>query len=192
MGMPVPVERWTRAEVQAIPDTRCRYELVGGELLVTPSPGLRHQVVVARPMLAIGPYVERHGIGLLLTSPADLHFADDQLLQPDLFVLPRGADPGERWERPVVPLLVIEVVSPSTVRYDREVKRRAYLQAGIPEYWVADPERRQVERWRPGRDEPEVLEERLRWEPAGAAAPLELDLRQLFAPIDRDGPPGDR
>lgn len=178
--MPARAFRWTREAVQAIPDTRSRYELVGSELCVTPSPGAPHQGVVTGLALAIGRHVHAHRLGRLYTSPADLHFRDDQLLQPDLFVLPWDASPGVRWERAVVPLLVIEVVSPGSAESDRGSKRIAYLEGGVREYWVADPVARHVERWRQGDVAPAIERGTLSWQPRADVPGLVIELVEVF------------
>ena len=78
-------------------------------------------------------------------------------------------------------LLAIEVLSPSTARADRTTKRRRYQRAGVPEYWVVDLDARLVERWRPEDVRPEVLTEKLAWQPDPSAPPFELDLPRYFA-----------
>ena len=80
-------------------------------------------------------------------------------------------------------LLVIEVTSPSTARQDRQLKRRRYQRAGVPEYWIVDLDARIVERWRPQDERPEILDEQLTWQPQPGAAPLEIDLVSLFARV---------
>ena len=80
-------------------------------------------------------------------------------------------------------VLAIEILSPSTARYDRVVKRRFYQRAGVGEYWIVDLNARLVERWQPGQGSPEILAERLVWAPSGATEPLELALEPLFAAI---------
>ena len=80
-------------------------------------------------------------------------------------------------------LLVVEVISPSSARYDRQLKRLRYQRARVPEYWVVDLDARVVERWRPDDERPEILTERLRWELAPGAAPVEFDLAAYFADV---------
>jgi Uma2 family endonuclease len=80
-------------------------------------------------------------------------------------------------------VLVIEVLSPATARYDRQLKRRRYQRARVPEYWIVDVDSRLIERWRPNDERPEMLEERLTWKPAPGDASLDLDLTQLFAEL---------
>ena len=184
MVMPEMAQSWTREMVLALPDDGNRYELFGGELLVTPSPSPKHQVVLSALFGRLAPYVAQEGIGYILWSPADLALDGEQLAQPDMFVVP-GAKGGAtaRWADIPLPILVIEVLSPSTARYDRQVKRRWYQRAGIPEYWIVDPDARQVERWRPTDERPEVLDDSLAWQPAGAGEPLVIDLVGLFAEV---------
>jgi Uma2 family endonuclease len=75
------------------------------------------------------------------------------------------------------------VLSPSTARADRTIKRRRYQRAGVPEYWIVDPDARTVERWRPDDERPEVLSETIAWRPSPDVEPLAMDLPTLFARI---------
>ncbi|MBK9978541.1 MAG: Uma2 family endonuclease [Gemmatimonadetes bacterium] len=94
MSMPAALDRYyTREEVLAFPDDGNRYELVHGELLVSPAPRTRHQRVVGRLHFALMRYVEAHSAGEVLMSPADISWGGlpDVLVQPDLFVVPRSS-----------------------------------------------------------------------------------------------------
>ena len=79
--------------------------------------------------------------------------------------------------------LVIEVLSPSTTRYDRFTKRRLYQERQIPLYWIVDPDQQRVEVWRPDLELPEVEAKRIVWHPTGAGTPLVADLPDLFKPL---------
>lgn len=81
------------------------------------------------------------------------------------------------------PILIIEVLSPSSARFDRVVKRRRVQRAGIPEYWIVDLDARMVERWRPSDERPEINDGLLVWRPEGASLPLEVGLPELFTSI---------
>ncbi|MGH7754471.1 MAG: Uma2 family endonuclease [Gemmatimonadales bacterium] len=177
--MPDTARKWTREMVLALPEDGNRYELFDGELLVTPSPAMRHQLAVALLGDVISPYVTAHRLGRTLTSPADLHLGGEQLSQPDLFVLP-ALPPDRRWSAAPNPILVIEVLSPSSARGDRLVKRRRFQRTGIPEYWIVDLDARIVERWRPDDQRPEIMDERLEWHPGEAPMALVIDLPTLF------------
>ena len=184
--MPVTVaRRWTVQEVLALPEEPGkRFEVVDGELLVSPSPRLRHQRGVRVLLRAIDTHVESHRLGEVLSSPADLDLRDGQLVQPDIFVV--GYGPEERpedWSEVGVPILVVEVLSPSTARYDRTLKRKLYQRTGVAEYWIVDLDARLIERWRPEDDRPEILTDQLAWSPAGSADPLALSLPEFFTTV---------
>ena len=89
MAMPDTARRYTVDEVLAFPSDGTRYELVQGELLVTPAPSQTHQRVLARLHLAIGPYVAAYGgVAVVFFSPADVIWGPEDYVQPDLFVVP--------------------------------------------------------------------------------------------------------
>jgi Uma2 family endonuclease len=87
------------------------------------------------------------------------------------------------WRSMQTLLLVVEALGPSTAGRDRFGKRRRYQEAGVPLYWLVDPDERQVEIWTPADAFPRFGRERLRWEPAGAVRPFTLELGELFRPI---------
>lgn len=180
MPMALETEPRTRAEVLALPYDGCRHELVDGLHLVTPSPRPRHQFAQSRLIEALLPHIRAHRLGDLLASPADLTLGEDEVLQPDLFLLPPMPAIPVSWEAAPAPTLVIEIISPSSARFDRDIKRRRYQRAGVRDYWVVDPEQRQVEVWHPTAEAGEVWRERLVW-PVPAEAPLVVDLEAVFS-----------
>jgi Uma2 family endonuclease len=184
MGMPQAARDWTVQRVLALPDDGKRYEVVDGELLVTPSPTFHHQDAVLALAWRLKPFVSSSGAGYLSISPADIELDERTLVQPDLFVfeLPGGRRP-ERWKDISRILLAVEVLSPSSARADRHLKRRRYQRYGISEYWIVDLDSRLVERWRPGDERPEILSETLTWQPLDSAAPFELDVSGFFAEV---------
>jgi Uma2 family endonuclease len=187
MGMPASARRWTAAEVRAMQDESRpapRFELIDGELIVTPSPRGVHQMAVFRLMRALDDYLEIEVIGVAVMSPADIELADESVAQPDVFVVPAAlAGPPLEWTNVRSLLLAIEVLSPSSVRHDRVTKRKFYQRMRVPEYWVVDLDARRVERWRPDDSEAEAVETVLEWRPAGSRAPLTLDLAALFTRV---------
>ncbi len=189
MGMPQQATRWTAEQVRALPDDGNRYEVVDGELLVTPAPAKLHQRAVGLLHVLLEQYVRAAGLGEALTSPADIELDRYGMVQPDVFVegLVDGR-PTQTWNAGAPLLLVVEVLSPSTARADRTVKRRRFQRAGIPEYWILDIDARVVERWRPGDERPEVLAETIEWTPAPGADPLTIALSLLFARIHGEQP----
>ncbi|MGH7622905.1 MAG: Uma2 family endonuclease, partial [Gemmatimonadaceae bacterium] len=188
MAMPAIRRRWTAMAVRDL--TRessawSRYELVAGELLVTPSPGLSHQAAVGELFALLHAYTSREQIGTTLVSPADLELLPDTILQPDIFVVPqdlaRLEDPS--WRDVTSLLLAIEVLSPASMRTDRVIKRDFYMESAVAEYWVIDVDSRAVERWLPANEAPIIERARLSWWLAGATAALVIDLPALFGRI---------
>lgn len=181
--MPAALDRYhTREEVLALPEDGNRYELVHGELLVSPSPRYRHQWAVLRLATQLDAYLQRTDVGTVMVSPADLSFGhDDLLVQPDIFVIARtGAEPRE-WDDVRRLALVVEVLSPSTSRNDRFTKRRLYQTLGVPIYWIVDPDQRRAEVWTPEATAPVYETQRLMWQPTQSIEPLSVDLSSLFA-----------
>ncbi len=182
MSMPAALDRYyTREEVLAFPDDGKRYELVHGELLVSPSPRSRHQWAVVQLATALMEYVRRNRIGATLVSPADLSFGrDDLLVQPDVFVIAGEGAERLEWDELRALSLIVEVLSPSTSRYDRFTKRRVYQQLGVPVYWIIDLDQRRAEVWTPEATAPAYEPVQLTWHPLGAAEPLVIPLASLF------------
>jgi Uma2 family endonuclease len=181
--MPAQNTEWTAEMVRALPEDGNRYEVLDGELLVTPAPSYRHQAVLARLYDLIAPYVRQHALGWTLWSPADIEFSPGTLLQPDLFVVPdEGGGEPRIWSDVRKLLLVVEGVSPSSARNDRVKKRPKYQEAQVPEYWIVDTDSRLIERWRPEDERPEVIAGTLDWHPRAGIDPLRIPLDQVFGP----------
>jgi Uma2 family endonuclease len=179
-------KRWTYAEFARLPASgSTRYEIIDDELIVTPSPGLRHQRVVKRLVRTLDDFAEANDLGEVFISPFDVLLEEGDYLEPDVLfvrkdrahvVTDRGIDGP--------PDLVVEVLSPSTEDRDRGIKLERYRHYGVPEYWIVDPDARTVEIWRlgEGASEPVALEQAdiLRWEPVTGGATLEVALPELF------------
>jgi Uma2 family endonuclease len=182
MGMAAPIY-YTADMVRALPEDGNRYEVVYGELLVTPAPRPWHEVVQRRILVAIDSYLGRHSVGEVLGSRADISWGPDVLVSPDVFVVPLEQARTLDWSKMRDLLLVVEVLSPSSAKHDRFLKRRRYQEAGIPLYWIVDPDERQVEVWTPSDSFPRFEHEQVVWHPSGAAEPFSLSLAELFRPI---------
>jgi Uma2 family endonuclease len=137
---------WTYTDYAALPDDGRRYEIVNGVLLMTPSPSWSHQEIVGRFLRYLSTYIESVGLGGAFTSPIDVELTPKDVFQPDVVVLLKTGREKLR-KRHIVgaPDLVVEVASPGTAPYDRLNKYDAYARAGVPEYWIASPEKRTVE-----------------------------------------------
>jgi len=181
MGMAVTY--YTADLVRALPEDGRRYEVVHGELLVTPAPRAWHQELVARLFEQVRGYLRRESVGHALLSPADISWSDDTLVQPDVFVVPLAEARTLDWRQMKTLLLAVEVLSPSTARADRFTKRRLYQEVGVPTYWNVDPDRRRVEVWTPEAAFPAVEWEAVMWRPAGADRELTIQLEELFRAV---------
>ncbi len=182
MGMAAPAY-WTADMVRALPEDGNRYEVVYGELLVTPAPRPWHEVLVTRLIHSLGSYLQRERVGIVLGSRADISWSEDVLVQPDVFVVDIAQARTLDWARFQRLLLIAEVLSPSSARSDRFLKRRRYQEAGVPAYWIVDGDTRDVEVWTPDMRFPTIERERLVWHPTGATTPYTLELSELFRPI---------
>jgi Uma2 family endonuclease len=188
MAMPALQGRhWSVREVRQLiadaPLATPRYELVAGELLVTPSPTALHQSAVTLLLTALDTYARKNRIGVASTSPFDVELEPESLVQPDVFVTPTQEARRLLTEMPARELLIaIEVISPSSARYDRVTKRALY-QRHVSEYWVIDLNARLVERWVPNDDRPELIIDTLVWRPEGASEPFTLEIPGYFADV---------
>lgn len=126
----------TYEDLRDLPDDGRRYELIDGALLVTPAPGGPHQVVVGALYRLL--WAARRPGTTVLVSPIDFVPQPQSALQPDVVVVDDDEASRARLTRP--PLLVVEVISPSSRSLDLGAKRYAYAQAGVPHYWVVDPQ----------------------------------------------------
>jgi len=172
--------RWTLEEVHALPEDGNKYELVHGELWVTPAPTNRHETILARLTRILDPYVEAQALGFVYRPRAVFRVGRDMEVEPDLMVRQPHPDPDGSWETAPLPILVVEVVSRSTRRRDFGAKRELYMEKGIPEYWIVDHGPCTITVVKPGRDA-EVVTDRLTWAPSGASEPLVFELARVFA-----------
>ena len=127
MSMPALQIEWTADMVRDLPDDGNRYEVVDGELLVTPAPNLIHQLIVGQLHVMLALWLETHRIGVVFFSPSDIEFSRTRRVQPDVFVVPNGGmdRKGRGWGVESL-MLSIEVLSPSTALYDK-TKETAYV-----------------------------------------------------------------
>lgn len=143
--MTLPKPNFTYAEYQRLPDDQ-RYEVLEGELVMTPGPGKDHQLIVLDLGGLLRSLTRKAGLGLVFIAPFDVILSEQTVVQPDVLYISQ-----ERLnivqERGVFgpPDLVVEILSPSTAQRDLEVKRLLYGKHGVREYWVVDPIARSVE-----------------------------------------------
>lgn len=136
MAVLVASQVWTREDLEHLPDDGQRYEIIDGVLVVTPSPLSRHQFVLSGLYDAMRAACPDHL--RVVFAPLDVVLGDDTVLEPDLLVARR--DQFDRRGLPARPELAVEVLSPSTLVIDRGIKREAFERAGVPAYWLVDPD----------------------------------------------------
>jgi len=184
MDMATAARRWTVDMVRSLPDDGNRYEVVDGMLLVTPAPSWPHQVAVGELYQFLTSYLGDHPVGYAMVAPTDIEYDNENMVEPDVFVVPLVGDrPPRSWQEAGRLMLAVEVLSPSTKKADRVVKRRLYQQQGVPQYWMVDLGQRRIERWRPGAEHPEIVTDALSWQPDDRHPPLVIDLARYFARV---------
>ena len=173
---------YTYADLLEMPDDNVRREIIDGELIVSPSPVTRHQVVLGRLYLVFGNHLAEHGGGRVFFAPLDIVLSDTNVVEPDLFfVADDQLEILTSKNVSGVPALVVEVLSKP--RMDRVRKRELYARFGVPEYWIVDPEADRVEVYllaTNGYDKPSIVEpgDTLAYERLPG---LTVDLSALFA-----------
>lgn len=178
--------RWTWEEYARLPsEGSTRYEVIDGELFVTPAPSRAHQRVVGRLVARLVSFVEEHGAGEVYPGPFDVLFGEGDYLEPDLLFV-RADRTDVLSDRGVEgpPDLVVEVISPSTAARDRGLKLERYRHFGVEEYWIVDPGERTIEVWRLTgvENRPNLLGEpdTLEWTPGPGGPTLTLAVGDLF------------
>jgi Uma2 family endonuclease len=182
MVMALTVPRYTVADLEHFPDDGQRYELLDGHLLVTPSPGMDHQTVAYRLVLALGGAVEGRP-GLRIVGPGVVVREPGTQLQPDVMVFRATGPLTASWKEIEEVWLAVEVLSPSSRIYDREFKRDAYLALGVDEVWLVDMKERAVLVSRAGAPQDQRVTGRLLWHPPRLEVPVDLDLDVIFAEL---------
>jgi Uma2 family endonuclease len=135
---PRPI-KLTYEDYVSLPDDGRRYEILDGELVVSPSPTTRHQIVVRNLLLALGNWVRAKGAGTVLCAPLDNILAQTTIVQPDVMYVSkaRASIMSERGME-AAPDLVIEILSGSTAARDRGIKKQLYAQYGVLRYWIVN------------------------------------------------------
>jgi Uma2 family endonuclease len=176
MHMALKTHRWTRADLERMPDDGNRYEVIRGELLVSPAPRPAHVYIQDELLRVLIPYCATLDLAV---SQAGAFVDQDSETIPDTIVRTRLTPPPVGWEAAPIPVLVIEVLSDSTKRRDELKKRAFYMEAGIPEYWIVDGDTRSIRVITSAGDHTETS--MIRWLPAGASQPFVMDIRAFFS-----------
>lgn len=134
------------AEYAAIPNDGRRHEVIDGEHYVNPAPNLYHQAISKRLQHQLYTKIELTGLGTLYSAPCDVQLSDHDIVQPDLLVvLSSRSHIFTAIEVKGAPDLLVEILSPSSVEYDRTLKTELYQRCGVREYWIVDPSEHALE-----------------------------------------------
>lgn len=174
---------WTYSEFARLPSDGNCYEVIAGELYVTPAPRPRHELFSQRLNLQLAPFVEQHNLGWVFTALIDVLFARGEYVEPDLVFVRRervGIITDRGIEGP--PDLIVEILSDWTARMVRGVKLRQYTRFGVPLYWIADPDAHRIEVYRLHTDPttPIVETESVSWTPVPGGPTLTIEVPPLF------------
>ena len=176
--------KFTYADYKHLPESETkRYELLGGELVMVPSPNERHQRIARNLGFILWEYIRQHELGVMYHAPFDVVLSPENVVQPDiLFITAERAHIITEDNVQGAPDLVIEILSPATAGRDRTYKRTLYSRYGVQEYWLVDPKERTVEVLTPGERGFERTVEYGRDEVLRSPLlqGLEIDLREVF------------
>ena len=138
--------KFTYDDYLLLPDDGKRYEILDGELLMSPSPKHLHQKVSLRLARILADFVENNSLGEILCAPFDVVLSPDHVVQPDiLFVSNQNIEKIKETHFAGTPDFVIEILSKSTLQRDRIVKRKIYARFGLQEYWLVHPEKKYIQ-----------------------------------------------
>jgi Uma2 family endonuclease len=139
MALPEQV-RFKAADIWDTPDDGKRYEVIDGQLFVSPPPVTEHQGASGSIYFHIAGYVRQRQLGKVFYAPIGVVLDDENGVQPDIiYVSQERLDIVSHRGIEGAPDLVVEILSPSTRSRDRGIKMRRYALAGIPHYWIVDP-----------------------------------------------------
>lgn len=186
MAMPriAPIRQqrfWTVDALERLPNDGNRYEILHGELLVTPLPSGGHQGVAGRLFFILSRWCREH-TGWAVRAPGGVYISQTSWLEPDVAVYPAPEYDDLDWRDMPTPLLVVEVASRSTRKRDRHQKRPAYLAHGVIEVWTIEKKTRVIERWTSASEFPETLHGSITWQPDTTKPALVVSEAELFGP----------
>ncbi|MCL6559330.1 MAG: Uma2 family endonuclease [Firmicutes bacterium] len=122
------------------------YQLIGGELVLTPAPGTYHQIISMKLEFQMVDFVSKNGLGIVLYAPIDVYLEETETYQPDIiFIAQERMGIIEPARVNGAPDLVVEILSPATAYYDLRKKYKVYEKSGVKEYWIVDPEEKSVQ-----------------------------------------------
>ena len=145
MTVAIEKKRYTYEDYVRLPEGS-PYQLIGGDLIMVPSPTPYHQRILRKIGFLILQHVEKNDLGEVLYSPLDVYFSEEDTFQPDIiFISKKRLTIVGETKIEAAPDLVIEILSPSTAYYDLGRKYKVYEEAGVKEYWLVHPGIKSIE-----------------------------------------------
>ena len=146
MGLAKTHIMFTYEDLKSWEPDNYRHEIIEGEHFMSPSPSIYHQEIIRKLTIQLSRYVEKKSLGRIFVSPVDVVFHETDACVPDLvFVSNENAAIIKEENIQGAPDLLIEILSPSSKKRDRELKYKRYAYYGVKEYWIVDPENQLVE-----------------------------------------------
>jgi Uma2 family endonuclease len=178
---------FTYDDLADTPDDGNRYEIINGELLVSPSPSVKHQRLVGRLFVEFTGFVTANDLGEVFVAPLDVIFSPYNVVQPDLFFLSRSRLPGMA-ARVITgaPDLAVEILSPHSRLIDLVRKKALYATAGVQEYWAVDSRHRAISVFTLVNDQYEPGEASDGFARSLVLAGFQVDVAELFAELAAD------
>jgi len=174
----------TVSDYREMPEGPPYYQLIDGELHMSPSPRSYHQQIIAKLSTQLGSFLEDHAVGVYYPAPIDVFLTDTNVYQPDLLFVSKDRLPMVKKDGVHgAPDLVVEVLSPSTKKFDLGFKKKVYAVAGVVEYWIVDPDACQVKVFhlRASADHPDRTLTGGDTLSSDLLPDLEIDLEKVFA-----------
>jgi Uma2 family endonuclease len=136
----------TRHDYEEMPAGPPYFQVIEGELVMTPSPNLFHQDISGNIFTILRGYLVKHPIGSAHIAPLDVYLSDVNVYQPDVIFV-SSARRSLLTEHGIegAPDLVVEILSPATARYDKGSKRKIYARTGVKELWLIDPDLKSIQ-----------------------------------------------
>ncbi len=147
MNRPLVAEpiRLTYQDFCALPDNGRRYEILDGDLYMSPSPTPLHQHVLLELGANLRAHVKRHDLGRVFIAPLDVLLSEHDIVEPDIIFVSKARESIITAKNIVgVPDLLVEIISPSNTERDVRDKQNIYARCGVPFYWMLDPEGRSI------------------------------------------------
>lgn len=144
--MSLPGPRFTYDDYKYLPEDK-RYEIIEGDLQLTPSPSFHHQAIQAELLFHLMAFVKEKRLGQVVAAPTEVILSPENVVQPDVLFIAKSrlslAHEGGGVQG--APDLVVEILSPASVGRDKVLKRKLYSKYGVREYWIVDPETSSIE-----------------------------------------------